>query len=107
MELTQMFPDDAAAEKWFVENRWPNGVGCVRCGSLNIQERKTRKPQPYRCRDCRKDFSAKVGTVMQGSNLGYKTWVFAIYFYTTGIKGVSSMKLSQKAADRVVSARRA
>ena len=59
-----MFPDDAVAEHWFVKTRWPGGVHCPCCGSLNVQERETRKPQPYRCRDCRKDFSVKLGTLM-------------------------------------------
>ena len=88
-----MFPNDASAERWFVETRWPNGVACPRCGSLNIQERKTRKPQPLRCRDCRKDFSTTTGMVMQSWKLGYQTWAMAIYLMNTGIKGTSSMKL--------------
>ena len=93
VQLTRMFPNDEAAEKWFVETRWPDGVHCPRCGSLNIQERPTRKPAPYRCRDCRKDFSVKTDTLMHGSNLGLQTWVIAIYLLTTNLKGVSSMKL--------------
>ena len=93
VELIQMFPNDAAAERWFVENRWPDGVYCPACGSVNIQERPTRKPQPYRCRDCRKDFSVKLGTLMQGSNLGFQKWVIAIYLVTTGLKGTSSLKM--------------
>ena len=48
---------------------------------------------PYRCRDCRKRFSVKTGTVMEGSNLGYQTWALASYLLTTNLKGVSSMKL--------------
>ena len=93
VELTRKFPDNETAERWFVETRWPNGVYCPKCGSGNIQERKTRKPQPYRCRDCRKDFSAKTGTLMQASNLGYQVWAIAIYLFTTGLKGTSSLKL--------------
>ena len=92
-ELFQKFPDNAAAEAWFVETRWPNGVTCSACGSLNVQTRATRKPQPYRCRDCRKDFSVKLGTLMEGSNLGLQTWAIALYLLTTGIKGTSSLKL--------------
>ena len=88
-----MFPEDEAAEKWLVKQRWPDGVGCPKCGSLNIQERKTRKPQPYRCRDCRRDFSVKTDSLMHSSPLGCQTWVFAIYLVTTSLKGVSSMKL--------------
>ena len=92
-ELFDLFPDNAAAERWFVSCRWPDGVTCPECGGQNIQERPTRKPQPYRCRDCRKDFSVKSGTLMQGSPLGFRVWAIAIYILTTGIKGTSSMKL--------------
>ena len=93
VEVAKMFPDDAAAERWFIEARWPDGVACPKCGSLNIQERPTRKPQPYRCRDCRKDFSLKTGTVMENSKKGYQVWAFAIYLMNTILKGVASMKL--------------
>ena len=94
-QLTRQFPDDATSERWFVESRWPDGVACPKCGSLNIQERRTRKPQPYRCRErkCLKDFSVKTGTLMQGSPLGFQTWAIALYLFSTGLKGTSSMKL--------------
>ena len=93
IELARRFPDSAAAEAWFVKSRWPTGVCCPFCGSLNIHNRQNRKPQPYKCRDCRKDFSPKTGTLMQGSNLNYQKWAFAIHLMSTNQKGVSSMKL--------------
>ena len=65
-KLFKMFPDDETAERWFIETRWPNGVACPNCGSANIAN--CRKPQPYRCRDCRKSFSVKTGTLMHSSN---------------------------------------
>ena len=92
-ELFDLFPDEAAAERWFVAQRWPDGMRCPHCDSADVCERKNRKPQPYRCRACRKDFSVKVGTVMHGSKLSLRTWAIAIYALTTNIKGVSSMKL--------------
>ena len=93
VELTRMFPDDAAAEAWFVQTRWSDGVACPKCSSTNVLHVKSRKPQPYRCRDCRKCFSVKVGTLMEGSNLGLQTWAIAFYLVATGLKGTSSMKL--------------
>ena len=93
VDAVEMFSDPAAAEAWFVEQRWPVGVVCPDCGSLDIQTRTTRKPQPFRCNDCRKDFSVKTGTIMHGSKLPLKTWGLAMYILTTGLKGVSSMKL--------------
>ena len=93
IQLQDKFPDNATAEQWFIDQRWPDGVHCPACDSDNVQERKSRKPQPYRCRECRKDFSVKTGTLMQGSNLGYRVWALAFYLMSTGIKGTSSMKL--------------
>ena len=93
IEAVRLFPGNETAEQWFVATRWPNGVACHACGSVNVQTRPTRKPQPYRCRDCRKDFSVRTGTLMQGSNLGFHIWGIALYLLTTGLKGTASMKL--------------
>ncbi len=93
LQITAMFPDNAAAEQWFTATRWPDGPACPHCGSDNILTIKNRKPQPYRCRDCRKHFSVKVGTLMEGSNLGLRIWAIAFYLLATGIKGTASMKL--------------
>jgi len=54
---------------------------------------KNRRTMPLRCKDCRKFFSVRYGTVMQDSNLGLQTWFLAFYLLTTGLKGTSSLKL--------------
>ncbi|MYE00717.1 MAG: IS1595 family transposase [Alphaproteobacteria bacterium] len=92
VELMDLFPNDEEAERWFTKTRWPEGVRCPKCGCDNIQERATRKPQPYRCRGCRKDFSVKTDTLMHSSPLGFRIWVIAIFLATTNIKGIASMK---------------
>ena len=95
IEIFRIFPNDATAEAWFVEQRWSDGVCCVHCGSINVQTGATHKTMPYRCRDCRKRFSIKTGTVMQSSKLGFQIWAVALYllFLSTNLKSVSSMKL--------------
>ena len=89
----RMFPDDAAAEKWFEAQRWPDGPFCGHCGSINVQSGTAHKTMSHRCRDCRKWFSVKTETVMQSSKLGLQVWALATYLLNTGIKGQSSMKL--------------
>ena len=95
LQLTKMFPDDAAAEAWFRERWWPDGPYCPYCGSTNVQSDIKHPTMSHRCRDCPKRpmFSMKTGTIMEGSKLGYQTWAFAVYLVTTSLKGVSSMKL--------------
>ena len=104
VEIVQMLPDDAAAEKWFAETRWAEGPVCPYCDSPNVQTGAKHKTMGYRCRPCRKRFSVKTGTVMESSNLGYQTWAIAMFLLLPSLKSVSSMKLhrdvkiSQKAA---------
>ena len=93
VELARMFPDDAAAEAWFAETRWPDGVVCPHCESDNVQSGAKHPTMPYRCRACRRYFSVRTDSVMAESKLGYQTWAMAIYLLNTGIKGTSSMKL--------------
>ena len=96
LELTEMFPDELTARKWFEELVWAeNGRHCPHCGCTETTECDTKKkhPMPYRCKGCMKYFSAKIGTVMEDSRLPYRKWVFAIYLHMTSLKGVSSMKL--------------
>ena len=95
VQITNMFPNDEAAEKWITEQRWPDGPYCPHCGSLNVQSGIKHSSMTHRCRDCsnRPMFSLKTGTVMRGTQLGYREWAIAIYLMSTSLKGVSSMKL--------------
>ena len=91
-ELLRRFPDDASAQRWFEERRWGGEPRCTHCDATTIAA-SAKKTMPYRCRACGKHFSVKMGTLMEGSNLGYQTWALAIYLLTTSLKGVSSKKL--------------
>ena len=93
LALFDRFPNDAAAEKFFADMRWPSGPECPKCGSGNVLTGAKHKTMPYQCRACRKKFSVKFGTVMEGSNIGYRKWLIAMYLMQTSLKSVSAMKL--------------
>ena len=92
MELADMFPTEESAREWFEAKIWPDGRHCPKCGGVRTAE-STHAKMPYWCPDCRSYFSAKTGSVMENSRLGYRKWVWAIYLHLTSLKGVSSMKL--------------
>lgn len=104
MDACRMFDTEEKAETWFVSKRWPNGVTCPNCGSDDIATVKTRKPQPFRCRTCRKHFSVKTGTLMHSAKIPLSKWAVAFYLYATKLKGVSSMKLHRDLGIRQASA---
>ncbi|MDE2828425.1 MAG: IS1595 family transposase [Bacteroidota bacterium] len=95
IELFEMFPDDATAEKWLEYCRWgKEGAECPRCKSRErVKETPNRRPAAYWCGACRRHFNVRTDTVMYRSNISLQKWVLAIYLHIKSRKGVSSMKL--------------
>ena len=93
--LDKFVPDEAAAEVWFVERRWPDCVRCAHCASERVAERANRRPMPYWCRDCHRYFSVKTDSVIHRSLLGCRVWAAAVYLMLTSLKGVASTKLAR------------
>ena len=92
IELSEMFPTEDSARRWFESHLWRNGRYCPHCGSTDTEEAKHNN-MPYRCLDCGEYFSVKTKTLMHKSHLSLKKWVYAIYLHLTSLKGVSSLKL--------------
>ena len=93
-ELTEMFPDEELALKWFEDAVWPGGNRhCPRCGCTETRDARKSYNLPYYCIGCQRPFSAKIGTVFERSKVSMRKWVFAVYLEMTSLKGVSSMKL--------------
>ena len=68
---------------------------CPHCGSVRTVEVKNERPQPYRCKDCRKHFSVRTKSVLAESNIPLHKWLLATFLLTTNLKGVSSYKLAR------------
>ena len=95
-QIIRRYPTEASAENWFIRQRWPDGICCPYCGSLNVQVGAKHKTMPYRCREkaCgRKRFSTKTRSVMECSKISYQDWLLALFLVSTNLKGESSMKL--------------
>lgn len=95
LELTDRFPDEAAARRWFERERWgPRERPCPRCGALETY-RARHVSMPYRCRACGGYFSVRTGTALASSKIPLRTWAFAIWLEATRSKGISSVQLAR------------
>jgi transposase-like protein len=95
-EFFQKFPDEEAARKHFEARRWGDEPVCGHCGSVNVTECKDHKPMAYRCKDCRKHFSVRTGTVLAESRLPLQKWLLAIYMLTSARKGIPSTQMARE-----------
>lgn len=95
-QFFERFPNEETARQYFETNRWGDEAYCGHCGSTNVAEVKNQKPMPYRCRDCRKHFSVRTGTVLAESRLGLHKWLMAIYMMTTARKGIPSTQMARE-----------
>ena len=96
MQLTAMFPDEAAATDWFESLIWHDGRFCPRCKSTDTREAAATSGLPYYCKGCHKPFSVRIGTILERSHAPLRKWAFAIYLEMTSLKGIAAMKLRRE-----------
>lgn len=97
VDLTnKIFHDEDAARAHFEALRWPHGRVCPHCGTVGnstlLQGRSTR-PGVYKCKDCRKPFTATLGTVYEGSHIPLHKWLLATHLMCASKKGISANQL--------------
>jgi len=82
--------------------RWPNGPECPACGHKEHYYLKTQKR--WKCKECYKQFTVKLGTVFEDSPVSLTKWLPALWMLCNCKNGISSYELhralgvSQKAA---------
>lgn len=90
------FHNEKAAYK-FVEARiWPNGPTCPHCGGverISAMKGKSTRIGAYKCYQCRKPFTVKVGTIFESSHVKMHLWLQAIFLMASSKKGISANQL--------------
>lgn len=87
------FSDPDIALGFLVSMRWPQGVHCPRCGSKKVSF--TAKRRVWTCEECpnRRQFSIKVGTIMEDSPISLEKWLAGIWLVVSAKNGISSYEL--------------
>jgi transposase-like protein len=90
------FHDEAAAYAWVEARVWPEGPICPHCGGverISKMQGKSTRIGTYKCYQCRKPFTVKVGTVFEASHVAMHLWLQAMFLMTSSKKGISSNQL--------------
>lgn len=87
------------ARKILEDIRWPEGIVCPHCESDNVVRinGKSKKVRDglLRCKECRKQFTVTVKTIMHRSHITLRQWVQAFHSICSHKKGVSSLQLQR------------
>ncbi len=85
--------------EFLARKRWPDGPRCPKCGEPDPYTitRKSRTKNHvsslYRCKACKKQFTATVGTIFEDSKIPLNKWFAAIYLMCSSKKGVSAHQI--------------
>lgn len=90
-EAVRYFADQDTCLNFLVQLRWPEGISCPRCGSTEHSFLSTRRL--WKCKGCKKQFSVKVGTIMEDSPIGLDKWLTAMWLIANAKNGISSWEL--------------
>jgi transposase-like protein len=101
--MSHLFADEDAARNFVESKIWPNGPVCPHCQG-KVAYKITSKPDAkkpvraglYKCKDCRKPFTVRMGTIFEDSHLPFSKWLMAFHLMASSKKGVSSLQLSRE-----------
>lgn len=94
--------DELKAVEFIEEQRWGDTPCCPRCGDMDIRQMRDKdtgernKRFLWFCNGCRKQFTVKIGTVMEDSRIPYHHWCFAFWAACSSKKGVSALQISRQ-----------
>jgi transposase-like protein len=115
--LTKMLRTEADAYLFLESHRWPDGPVCPHCGVIGghyflkpkqglktaegVEARKTRSGSVtgrrlWKCKDCRKQFSVTTGTVMHGSKVDLRIWIFVIFEMASNRNGIAAREIERR-----------
>lgn len=90
------FHNEKAAYAYVEARIWPQGPVCPHCGGferIGLMGGKSTRIGAYKCYQCRKPFTVKVGTIFEASHVPLRFWLQAMFLMASSKKGISANQL--------------
>ncbi len=101
-ELPAACSDERLAVEFVERTRWSGEPVCPHCGVIGtakqMRDRATgerNKRFLWRCADCKKQFTVRVGTVFEDSRIPLRHWCYAFWAACSSKKGVSALQIKR------------
>src|SRR5260370_36811146 len=93
IEAIRYFSDPRSCGEFMAKMRWPEGPECPECASKRLSFLTTRLM--WKCLDCQKQFSVKVGSIFEDSAISLDKWLCAMWLIANCKNGVSSYEIAR------------
>ncbi len=100
-EIPRACSNELAAVEFLEWQRWGTSPACAHCGSVHVYKMCDAKSGErsarylWRCHDCRKQYTVRVGTVYEDSRIPLRHWCYAFWRACTSKKGVSALEIKR------------
>lgn len=95
LEATRYFADLDVANEFVAAIRWPHGPECPSCGNREVGYTKTRRLWQCKNKDCKRQFTVKVGTIFEDSPIPLDKWLTSMWLIANAKNGISSHELGR------------
>ena len=96
LAAVRYFSDPKTCFDSMIKAKWPDGhIRCPKCDSDMVGVIRSRSILQCKSKDCRKQFSVKVGTIFEDSPLGLDKWFVAVWCIANAKNGISSCELAR------------
>ena len=105
-ELVEQMPivcsDETEAVEFFEEQMWHGTPKCAHCSDTNVYQMRDLKTGQrnkrflWRCHACKKQFTVRVGTVLEESRIPLRHWAYAFWRAATSKKGVAALEIQRQ-----------
>jgi transposase-like protein len=92
-DAIKYYSDEANCIRTVAEMRWPNGPSCPACGHMQHYWLESQKR--WKCKECWKQFSVKLGTIFEDSPISLEKWLVALWMLVNCKNGVSSYEIAR------------
>ncbi|MFZ1166050.1 MAG: IS1595 family transposase, partial [Candidatus Sulfotelmatobacter sp.] len=96
-EAIQYFSDEQTCIDAVAFMRWPDGARCPDCwtpgGELGRNPYYLKTQKRWKCRECRRQFSVKVGSIFEDSPISLQKWLPALWMLVSCKNGISSYEI--------------
>ena len=92
------FHSEEAAFAYVEARVWPTGPVCPHCGGVDRIGKlagKSTRVGLWKCYQCRKPFTVRMGTLFESSKVALHIWLQAMYLIAGSKKGISSHQLAR------------